>query len=106
MSLRIAFIGAGQMARHHLGALARVRTPHLVVGVHDAVPDCADEFAAGAGTRPYVSVPALLAETRPDVVHVCTPPAAHFDAAAAALRAGAHVYVEKPLARTGENHKK
>jgi predicted dehydrogenase/nucleoside-diphosphate-sugar epimerase len=102
MSLRIAFIGAGQMARHHLGALARVRTPHLVVGVHDAVPDCADEFAAGAGTRPYVSVPALLAETRPDVVHVCTPPAAHFDAAAAALRAGAHVYVEKPLARTGE----
>ncbi len=103
MSLRIAFIGAGQMARHHLGALGRVSTPHLVVGVHDAVPDCADEFAAGAGTRPYVSVPALLAEARPDVVHVCTPPATHFDAAAAALRAGAHVYVEKPFARTDDD---
>jgi predicted dehydrogenase/nucleoside-diphosphate-sugar epimerase len=102
MSLRIAFIGAGQMARHHLGALRRVATPHLVVGVHDAVPECAGEFAAGAGTRPYVSVPALLAEARPDVVHVCTPPAAHVDAAAAALQAGAHVYVEKPFARTAD----
>ena len=41
---------------------------------------------------------ALLAEARPDVVHVCTPPAAHVAAALAALEAGAHVYVEKPFA--------
>jgi len=97
MSLRIAFIGAGQMARHHLGALARVKTDHLVVGVHDVVPDSAGEFAAGAGTRPYVSVPALLAEAKPDIVHVCTPPSSQFEAASAALRAGAHVLCEKPF---------
>ena len=34
------------------------------------------------------------------MVHVCTPPRAHFDAAAAALDGGAHVYVEKPFALT------
>jgi nucleoside-diphosphate-sugar epimerase/predicted dehydrogenase len=40
----------------------------------------------------------MLAEARPDVVHVCTPPASHVAAARAALEAGAHVYVEKPFA--------
>ncbi len=40
----------------------------------------------------------LLSSVRPDVVHVCTPPSAHVDAARAALDAGAHVYAEKPFA--------
>src|SRR5205823_1907978 len=40
---------------------------------------------------------------RPDVVHVCTPPAAHVDGAREALEAGAHVYVEKPFALTSED---
>ena len=32
-----------------------------------------------------------------DVVHVCTPNHLHFDALAAAIRAGKHVYVDKPV---------
>jgi predicted dehydrogenase/nucleoside-diphosphate-sugar epimerase len=101
MSLRVAFIGAGQMARNHLQAIGRTRYPAEVVGIHDPQPDRADEFAALARTRPFPSIHALLAGARPDVVHVCTPPAAHFDAAQAALEAGSHVYVEKPFALTG-----
>ena len=100
MTLRIAFIGAGQMARHHLGAITRLETPAVVVGVYDGAPDRAAEFAALAGARAFPSVQALLAEARPDVVHVCTPPGAHFEAACAALDGGAHVYVEKPFALT------
>lgn len=100
MTLRIAFIGAGQMARHHLGAIGRLETPAVVVGVYDGAPDRAAEFAALAGARAYPSVPALLADTRPDIVHVCTPPGAHVEAAYAALKGGAHVYVEKPFALT------
>ncbi|MFP4056115.1 MAG: Gfo/Idh/MocA family protein [Candidatus Brocadiia bacterium] len=34
-----------------------------------------------------------------DVVHVCTPNAAHRDACVAALEAGKHLYCDKPLAR-------
>ena len=100
MTLRIAFIGAGQMARHHLSAIARQPTPATVVGVYDGAPDRAAEFAALAGTQAFASMAALLADARPDVVHVCTPPGAHFAAAQAALEAGAHVYVEKPFALT------
>src|SRR5436309_4807486 len=81
MSLRVAFIGAGQMARNHVHAIARTRYPAAIVGIHDPLPDRADDFAALAGTRAFPLVQALLAGARPDVVHVCTPPAAHFSAA-------------------------
>jgi predicted dehydrogenase/nucleoside-diphosphate-sugar epimerase len=101
--LRVAFIGAGQMARHHVSTLKRLKVPAVVVGVHDRAPDRAEEFAALAGTPTFLSPQALLAETRPDVVHICTPPGAHFQAACAALEGGAHVYVEKPFALTADN---
>jgi predicted dehydrogenase len=39
----------------------------------------------------------MLAELEPDVVHVTTPPGAHFEIAMDALAAGAHVIVEKPI---------
>ena len=103
MSLRVAFIGAGQMARHHLQAIARAGRSARIVGIHDPFAEGAAAFAALAGTETYPTVAALLAEARPDVVHVCTPPAAHVDAAAAALEAGAHVYVEKPFALTARD---
>src|SRR5215471_5368889 len=97
---RVAFIGAGHMAGHHLSALARLTTPSVVVGVHDRMTARRDEFAARAACPAFPSVEALLDDARPDIVHVCTPPGAHFDAARAALEAGAHVYVEKPFALT------
>ena len=100
MTLRIAFIGGGQMARHHLAAVGRATTPAVVVGVYDGAADRAAAFAAEAGTRAFASVDDLLAEAKPDVVHVCTPPGSHFAAARAALEGGAHVYVEKPFALT------
>ena len=98
--LRVGFIGAGQMARHHLSALEQLGVRTVVVGVHDPASGRAKEFAAAAGTQLYRSIDALLNEAKPDVVHVCTPPAAHFDGARTALEGGAHVYVEKPFALT------
>jgi len=98
--MRVAFIGAGQMAHHHLRVLERLAVPSDVVGVHDRMTGRAEEFGTLAGCRAFPSVEALLADARPDIVHVCTPPGAHFDAASAALEGGAHVYVEKPFALT------
>ena len=99
-TVRVGFIGAGQMARTHLEALQRIGVASVVVGVHDPLSSRADEFARLAQTEAFASVRRLIDEGRPDVVHVCTPPRAHFDAAAAALDGGAHVYVEKPFALT------
>lgn len=95
--MRVAFIGAGAMAGHHLQALRRVPTPHTVVGVQDLKPSAARDLAQRAGCPAYASVAELLEQTRPDLVHVCTPAGAHFEPARLALLAGAHVYVEKPF---------
>jgi len=100
MTIRVAFAGAGQMARHHLRAIARSTVPAAVVGVHDPIRGAAEDFARLAGATPFASLQELLDAVRPDVVHVCTPPAAHVDAARAAIEAGAHVFVEKPFAPT------
>ena len=101
-ALRVAFIGAGQMARHHLRIVQQLPAPAVVIGVHDRAAVPAQEFARLAGVRAFASREALLAE-RPDVVHVCTPPATHVENAQAALEAGAHVYVEKPFALTARD---
>jgi len=98
--MRIAFIGAGQMAGHHLTALARSGVSTTIVGVYDRARDRAHAFAELAGCRTYPTADALLAQGSPEIVHVCTPPEAHFESASAALERGAHVYVEKPFALT------
>lgn len=99
--LRVAFVGAGNMARLHLHSLRRVPTPHVVVGVHDNDTPTSQQFAALAATTSYPALDELLEVERPHVVHVCTPAGTHFEPARAALLAGAHVYVEKPFAETG-----
>ena len=101
--LRVAFVGAGHMARNHLIAIQRSQVPATIVGVTDRSPKIADQFASLAGVRPSFSIETLLAHTQPDIVHVCTPPAAHFEAAYASLDFGAHVYIEKPFALTTDD---
>ena len=56
------------------------------------------------GTKPatYTDYKDLLADKNIDAVFIMTPEHLHHDMAIAALRAGKHVYVEKPLAHTIE----
>ncbi len=98
--LRIAFIGTGNMAGLHLAALRRVATAHRVVGVYDVRPEAAQAFAGRAVAQAYDSLSTMLAEARPNVVHICTTAGTHFEPARQALLAGAHVYVEKPFVET------
>jgi|SRR6266850_785378 len=95
--LRVAFVGAGRMARLHVHALRRVRTPHVVAAVCDTSEASARGLAEPAGASPYGSLADLLGEAKPDIVHICTPAGTHFAPARQALLAGAHVYVEKPF---------
>jgi predicted dehydrogenase len=47
--------------------------------------------------RYFSDVTTLLAEAKPDVVHITTPPESHFALARLCLERGSHVYVEKPF---------
>jgi predicted dehydrogenase len=52
------------------------------------------------GVAKYVQLDQLLADITVDVVDLCLPPHLHEPASIAALRAGKHVFVEKPMALT------
>lgn len=95
--LRVGVIGTGHVGRAvHLPALNGL--PGVtVVAVCD--PDDAALARAGAlapGARRFTDHRDLLAHGV-DAVTVCTPNVSHFAIARDALRAGAHVLVEKPL---------
>src|SRR4051812_15676298 len=96
--LRVALVGCGQIADAHLQQLSRI--PHArVVAVCDRSLDLARQAAARFDVpRAFDAVSSMLADTSPDVVHITTPPTAHFAIACQCFAAGAHVYVEKPLA--------
>src|SRR5438093_6417270 len=100
--MRVACAGAGRMARLHLHALRRVRTPHFVAAVCDTTDSAAREVAALAGAVAYTSLAELLREAQPSLVHVCTPAGTHYQPARQALLAGAHVYVERSEEHTSE----
>ncbi|MGJ0203387.1 Gfo/Idh/MocA family oxidoreductase [Leucobacter sp. gxy201] len=92
---RIGMIGAGFMARTHSIA-ARLAGARL-----DAIAASTDASATRAATE-YGYERALAADeliaARLPLVHVCTPNPSHVSYARAAIRAGAHVICEKPLA--------
>lgn len=97
--LRVAIVGAGTMARHHVRALSRLSVSTRVVRVFD--PDAAQrerllELCPGARGQGELTTACLRHEA--DVVHVCSPPSTHVAQARKALESGCHVYVEKPFA--------
>jgi predicted dehydrogenase len=86
------------MAQHHARAMLRCAYPAVVVAVADPSESArAGMLAITPDAREYESLDRLLGEERVDVVDVCTPPATHEGLAERALRAGCHVYVEKPF---------
>jgi predicted dehydrogenase len=96
--LRVALVGCGQIADAHLAEIRKHSRADLV-----AVCDRERDLAVQAGARfevPQIfdNLEQMLAATRPDVVHVATPPQTHKPLVLEVLRSGAHAYVEKPFA--------
>jgi predicted dehydrogenase len=96
-TLRVAMVGCGQIADAHLQELRHVPCAELVA-VCDRHLDLARQAAARfEAPACFDDLDQLLAKTRPDVVHVTTPPQTHTAVALQAMDAGAHVYIEKPF---------
>jgi predicted dehydrogenase len=94
--LRTLVIGLGQMGLSH--ALAYHAHPGFeIVGLVNRSPVALPEALAGYPRRD--SFAAGLVE-KPDLVCIATYTDTHADLAVAAMEAGAHVFVEKPLAPT------
>jgi predicted dehydrogenase/nucleoside-diphosphate-sugar epimerase len=96
--LRIAILGGGKMAQKHAVAV-RIQPGAKLVAVGDPYVTTEELQARfGSDIAGFQDVNKLLAEARPDIVHIVTPPQTHFDLARTCLNGGASVYVEKPFA--------
>jgi len=94
--LAVGVIGVGNISQQYFAELPSL--PNLaLVAVADLDVDRAAAAARSQGVE-SLTVDALLADPRIDVVLNLTIPAAHTEIALRALDAGKHVYGEKPLA--------
>ncbi len=99
--VRVALVGAGYVASRHLTALNDL--PFVeVVGICDVDEKRATDLAKRFGVPRVFRSLAEMAETRPEVVHILTPPALHCALTLQALDMKCHVFVEKPMAETQE----
>ena len=88
-------VGVGSLGRHHARILHALDGAKLV-GIHDLDSDRADVIASEYGVEAFSELDRLLGSV--DALVVATPTASHAPIAIAALEAGSHVFVEKPIA--------
>ncbi len=97
--LNIAVIGCGFWGRNHARIYNDLETAELV-----AVSDLNEQAACSLGERygadHYGDVGALLKRNDVEMISICTPTGTHADIALAAMEAGKHVLVEKPMTST------
>lgn len=96
--MKIAVVGCGHIAKTHARILkTSVAGAELVFC--DRNQDKADNFASkhSSASGGYTDFNELLKREQPDAAHILTHPASHVSYATAALEAGAHVFIEKPI---------
>jgi predicted dehydrogenase len=101
MTVRVALVGCGTVARRlHLPGLREGGDAEVVAFASRSLASAEqarDEWGSGDAGTDWRSA---VARDDVDAVHVCVPNALHAEVAAAALQAGKHVLVEKPITTT------
>ena len=84
--LKIAIVGCGKIADSHAAQIKRIRGCEIV-GVCDREPLMARQLSERYPAKAYYSdLGTLLRESRPDVVHITTPPQSHFELAKTCIK--------------------
>ena len=95
---KVCIIGCGLIADYHTEAIRQV-DGLKVMGYYDTNIARAEEMAAKTGAKAFRSLEEVWASDA-DAVSICTPSGTHGPLAVAAMLAGKHAIVEKPLALT------
>jgi predicted dehydrogenase len=105
-ALRVLVVGCGQMGRSHARAYQAMNA-FEIVGLVSLGPASRTALAAelGGDVPTFGDAVAALEATRPDCVSINTYPDTHAELAHLAIEAGAHVFIEKPLAMTVDEAK-
>ena len=96
--MNFAIVGCGKIVRKHVHALRHLSAEEArLVAVCDRSVARADSVAQQTGARSYTNFARMLASPDIDVVSILTPSGQHAEQALAAIEAGKHVVIEKPI---------
>lgn len=95
--LKVGVLGAGHLGKIHLRLLKQSEKYELV-GFYDPFEDNANKVAAEFGYKKFDTIAELIAAV--DVVDIVTPTLSHHDCAVEVIKAGKHVFIEKPISNT------
>ncbi len=97
--VRVGVVGAGKMGEYHLQKYLALNEAS-VVGFYDTNLDRAREVQSKYGVTAFETLAELLFEV--DAISIASPTDTHGPVGRAALDAGAHILVEKPIAASVE----
>jgi len=95
--LKVGVLGAGHLGKIHLRLLNQSQKYELV-GFYDPNSDNADKVAHEFGYKKFDTISELIAAV--DIVDIVTPTLSHYDCAIDVIKAGKHLFIEKPIANT------
>jgi predicted dehydrogenase len=100
--LRAGVVGLGMMGRNHVRVWDEAIDGVQLVAVADPSEDALAAATRDRTVNGYGQAAHMLAEERLDLVSIVAPTSLHLPLTLAALEAGAHVLVEKPIAASRE----
>ena len=97
--LNFVVIGAGRFARNHIRILQESKDANLV-GITSRTKESLGKIRGSVSKNVVLTTDAskLINNKNVDCVLIVTPPSTHFELAKAAIKAGKHVLLEKPMA--------
>lgn len=95
--LKIGVLGAGHLGKIHIKCIKEIQEYELV-GFYDAMPENAKVVAEEFKLKSFETIESLIDAV--DVIDIVTPTLSHFECAEKALKAGKHVFIEKPVTNT------
>ncbi len=92
--IKIGLVGVGHLGQHHARKFQNMEHACLV-GIYDKDAKRAAEISQKLGTRSFASYEEMLDSC--DAIDIAATTTAHYDLAKPALKAGKHIFLEKPI---------
>ena len=97
-NLSVLVVGSGSIGRRHMRNLRALGV--RVLTACDLDRSRLSKMVNELGIQAFADFNEALDSAKPDIVFICTPPVSHVPQALQAARAGAHLFIEKPLSHT------
>ncbi len=95
--LKAGVLGAGHLGKIHLKLLQQ-STKYELVGFYDASKEASEQIESEFGYKSFPSMESLIDAS--EMVVVVTPTSKHFECAEKVIKAGKHLFIEKPITQT------